>query len=214
MTNYSVHVIYWEVDFIPLLLFSHKVVSDLATPWTAACQDSLSFTISRSVFKFTSIESMVLSNHFILCCPLLLLPSIFPSIRISSNELALCIRWRKYWSFSFSISPSDEYSWLISFRIDWFDHLTVQGTFKSLLQHHNSKASILWLSHRLIDSAFLWSNSHPFMTTRKTIALIIYTFVNKVMCLLFKMLSRFVITFIPKSKHLVISWLQSPSTVI
>ena len=214
MTNYSAHVIYWEVDFIPLLLFSHKVVSDLATPWTAACQDSLSFTISGSVFKFTSIESMALSNHFILCCPLLLLPSIFPSIRISSNESALCIRWRKYWSFSFSIGPSDEYSGLISFRIDWFDHLTVQGTLKSLLQHHNSKASILWLSHRLIDSAFLWSNSHPFMTTGKTIALIIHTFVNIVMCLLFKMLSRFVITFLPKSKHLLISWLQSPSTVI
>ena len=179
-------------DFIPLLLFSHKVMFDLATPWTAACQDSLSFTISRSLLKFMSIESMVLSDHFILCWPLLLLPSIFPSIRIFSNESVLCIRCPKYWSFSFSISPSNEYSGLIFFRIDWFDLLTVEGTFKSLLQHQNLKASILW------HSAFLWSNSHPFMTTGKTIALIIKTFVNKVMCLLFKMLSRLVITFLPR----------------
>ena len=134
-------------------------------PWTAAHQASLSFTISQSLLKFMSIELLMLSNHLILCCPLCLLSSIFPSIRVFSNKLAICIRWPKYWSFSFSISPSYEYSGLISFRINWFD-LTVQGTLKSLLQHHNSKASILWHS-----AFFMAQRSHLYMSTRKTIAL-------------------------------------------
>ena len=149
------------------------------------------------------------SNHLILCYPLLLLPSIFPSIRVFSNESGLHIRWPKYWSFSFSISPSNEYSGLISFRIDWLDLLAVQGTLKSLLQYHSSKASILQSS-----AFFIVQLLHPYMTTGKTIALTRQTFVSKVMSLLFKMLSRLVITFLPRSKHLLISWLQSPSAVI
>ena len=167
-----------------------------------------SSTISQSLLKFMSIESVMPSNHLILCCPLLL-PSIFPNIRVFSNESALHIRWPKYWSFSFSISLSNGYSGLISFRIDWFDLLAVQGTLKSLLQHHSSKASILWCS-----AFFIVQLSHPYMTTGKTIALTGGTFVGKVMSLLFNMLSRLVITFLPKSKHLLISWLQSPSTVV
>ena len=147
------------------------------------------------------------SNH--LCRSLLLLPSTFPSIRVYSNESALHIRWPKYWSFSFSISPSDKYSGLISFRMDWFDLLAVQGTLKSLLQHYNSKASIL----RCL-AFFMFQLSYPYVTTGKTIALTIWTFVGKVMSLLFNMLSRFVITFLLRSKHLLISWLQSPSAVI
>ena len=138
----------------------------------------------------------------ILCRPLLLPPSIFPSIRVFSNESALHIRWPKYWSFNFSISPSNEYSWLISFRRDWFDLLAVQGTLKSLLQHHSSKASILWLS-----AFFMVQLSHPYMTTGKTVALTRWTVVGKVMSLLFSMLSRLVITFLPRSKRLLISWL-------
>ena len=169
----------------------------------------MSFTISQSLFKLMSIESVIPSNHLILCCPLLLLPSIFPRIRVFSNESALHIRWPKYWSFSFSISPSSVYSGLISFRIDWLDLLAVQGTLKSLLQHHSSKASILW--HLAF---FIVQHSHPHMTTGKTIALTIWTFVGKVISLLFNMLSRLVITFLPVSKHLLISWLQSPSAVI
>ena len=149
------------------------------------------------------------SNHLLLCHPLLLLPSIFPSIRVSSNESALCIRWPKYWSFSFSISPSNEHPGLISFRMDWFDLLAVQGTLKSLLQHHSSKASILWHS-----AFFIVQLSYPYMTTGKTIALTKQTFVDKVMSLLFNMLSRLVITFLPRRKCLLISWLQAPSTVI
>ena len=149
------------------------------------------------------------SYHLILCHPLLLLPSIFPNIRVFSNESALCIRWPQYWSFSFSISPSNEYSGLISFRIDWFDLLEVQGTLTSLLQHHSSKASILW--HLAF---FMVQLSHPYMTTGKTIVLTRWTFICKVMSLLFNILSRFVIAFLPKSKHLLISWLQSPSSVI
>ena len=149
-----------------------------------------------------SIESVMPSSHLILCRPLLLLPSIFPSIRVFSNESALRIRWPKYWSFSFNISPSDEHPGLISFRMDWLDLLAVQGTLKSLLQHHSSKASILWCS------AFLTVQlSHPYMTTGKTIALTRWTFVDKVMSLLFNMLSMFVITFLPRSKRLLISWL-------
>ena len=145
----------------------------------------------------------MLSNHLILCCPLLLLPSIFPSIRVFSNKSVLCIRRPKYWSFSFSISPSNEYSGLISFRIDKFDLRAVQGTLKGLLQNHTSKASILWCS-----AFFMVQFSHPYMTTGKTIALTIWTFVRKVMSLLFNMLSRLVITFLPKSKRLLISWLN------
>ena len=152
-----------------------------------------------------SIESMMLSNHLIFCHPLLLLPSIFPSIWVFSSELALPIRWPKYWSFSFSISPANEYSGLISFGIDWFDLLAVQGTLNSLLQHHSSKASIL--RHLAF---FIVRLSHPYMTTGKTTALIRWTFVSKVTSLLFNMLSRLVIAFLPKSKCLLILWLQSP----
>ena len=155
-----------------------------------------------------SIESVIPSNHLILCCLLLLLPSIFPSIRVFSNQSALLIRWPKYWSFSFNISPSSEHPGLISFRMDWLDLLAVQGTFKSLLQHHSSKASILQ------HSAFTLQLSHPHMTTGKPIALTRQTFVDKVMSLLFNMLSRLVITFLPRSKRLLISWLQSSSAVI
>ena len=152
---------------------------------------------------------MMPSSHLILCCPLLLLPPIPPSIRVFSNESTLHIRWPKYWSFSFSISPSEEHPRLISFRMDWLDLLAVQGTLKSLLQHHTSKASILWCS-----ASFTVQLSHPYMTTGKTIALTRWTFVGKVMSLLFNMLSRLVISFLPRSKHLLTSWLQSPSAVI
>ena len=156
-----------------------------------------------------SIESVMPSNHLNLCRPLLLLPSLFPNIRVFSNESALCIRWPKYQSFSFSVSPFNEYSELISFRIDWFDLVAVQGTLKSLLQHHSSKASILQCS------AFLTVQlPHPYLTTGKTIALTRWTFVGKVMSLLLNMLSRLVITFLLKSRRLLISWLQSPSAVI
>ena len=187
---------------------SLSCVQFFATPWTAARQASLSITNSQNFLKVMSIESVMASNHLI-CCPLLLLPSIFPSIRVFSNESALHLRWPKYWSSSFNISPSNEYSGLISFRMDWLDLLAVQETLKSLLQHHSSKASILW---RL--AFFIVQLSHPYMTTGKTIALTRWTFVDKVMCLLFNMLSRLVINFLPRSKHLLISWLQSPSAVI
>ena len=149
------------------------------------------------------------SNYLILCCPLLLLPSVFSSIRVFSNESALCFRWPKYWSFSFSISPSNENSGLVSFRIDWLDLLAVQGTLKNILHHHSSKA----LVHRH-SVFFVVQLSHLYMTTGKTIALTKQTFVGKVMSLLFSMLSRLVIAFLPGSKHLLISWLQSPSAVI
>ena len=164
-----------------------------ATPWTAARPASLSITNSWGLLKLMSIELVMPSNHLILCRPLLLPPSIFPSIRVFSNESVLRIRWPKYWSFSFSISPSNECSGLISFRMDWLDLLAVQGTLKSLLQHHSLKASILRLS------AFIIVLSHPSMTTGKTIALTRWTFVGKVMSLLFNMLSRLVITFLPRS---------------
>ena len=180
-----------------------------ANPWTAARQASLSFTNSQSLLKLMSIELMMPSNHLILCHPLFLLPSIFPRIRVFSNESVLCIKWPKYWSFNFSISPSNEYSGLISFRMDWLDLLAVQGALKSLLQHHSSKASIIQHS-----AFFIVQLSHPYMTIGKTTALTRWTFVSKVMCLLFNMLSKLVITFLPKSKHLLISWLQSPSAEI
>ena len=169
-----------------------------ATPWTAARQASLSITNFQSLLKLMSIELVMPSSHLIPCHPLLLLSSIFPSIRVFFNELVLCIRWLKYWNFSFSFSPSNEYSGLISFRNDWFNLLAVQGTLKSLLQH--SKSSILWHSAFLIVQY-----SHPYMTTRKTIALTRWNFVGKVMSLLFNMLSRLVIAFLPRSKHLLIS---------
>ena len=156
-----------------------------------------------------SIESVMPSNHLILCRHLLLLPSIFPSIRVFSNESALHIRWPKYWSFTFNISPSNEHPGLICFRMDWLDLLAVQGTLKSLLQHHSSKPSILWRS-----AFFTVQLSHSYMTTGKTIALTRQTFVDKVMSLLFNMLSRLVITFLPRSKCLLISRLQSPSAMI
>ena len=179
------------------------------TPWTAACQASQSITNSRGLLKFMSIKLVIPSNHHILCYPLLLLPSVFPSIRVFSNQSVLCIRWPKYWSFTFSISTSNEYSGLISFRVDWLDLLAVQGTLKSLLQHHSSKASILQC-----PAFFIVQLSHPYMTTGKTIALTRRTCVSKVMSLLFNMLSSLVITFLPRSKRLLISWLQSPSVVI
>ena len=178
--------------------FSH--VQLFVTPWTAACQASLSITNSWSLLM--SIKLVMPSNHLILCCPLLLLPSVFPSIRAFPNESVLCIRWLKYWSFSLSVCPSNEHSGLISFRIDWFDLLAVQGTLKSLLQHHSSKTTILQRS-----AFFMVQLSHPYMTTGKTMALIIRTFVSKVMSLLFNMLSRFVIAFLPRGKCLLISWL-------
>ena len=188
-------------------LLSH--VRLFMTPWAIACQASLFITNGRSLLKFMSIKSVIPFNHLILCRPLLLPPPIFPSIRVFSNESALHIRWPKYCSFSFSISPSNEYSRLISFRMDWLDLLAVQGMLKSLIQHHSSKASILWPS-----AFFIVQLSHPYMTTGKTKALTKRTFVGKVMSLLFNMLSRLVITFLPRRKHLLISWLQSPSAVI
>ena len=164
------------------------------TSWTVAHQASLSITNSWSLLKLMSIESVMASNHFILCCPLLLPPSVFSNIRVFSSESVLCIRWQKYWSFSFSMNPSNEYSSLISFRMDWFYLLAVQGTLKSLLQPHSSKASILWCS------AFLMVQlSYPYMTTGKTIALIRQNFVGKVMSVLFNMLSWLFITFLQGS---------------
>ena len=168
----------------------------------------LSITNSRSLLKLMSIESVMLSNHLILCHPLFL-PSIIPSIRVSSNESVLHIRWPKYWSFSFSISRSNDYSGLSSLRMDWLNLFAVQGTLQSLLQHHSSKSSILQCS-----ALFIVQLSHPYMTTGKTIALTIWTFVGKVMSLLFNMLPKLVITFLPRSKRLLISWLQSPFAVI
>ena len=176
-------------------LLSH--VQLFVTPQTAARQASLSITNSWSLPKLMSVELVMPSNHLILCRPLLLLLSIFPSIKVFSNQSALCIRWPNYWSFSFNISPSSEHPGLISFRMDWFDLLAVQGTLKSLLQHHSSKASILWCS-----AFFTVPLSHPYMTTGKTIALTRRTFVSKVMSLLLNMLSRLVITFLPRSKCL------------
>jgi len=175
------------------------------TPWITACQAFLSITNSQSSLRLTSIESVMLSSHLILCRPLLLLPPIPPSIRVFSNESTLRMRWSKYWSFSFSIIPSKEIPGLISFRMDWLDLLADQGTLKTLLQYHSSKASILRHS-----AFFTVQPSHPYMTTGKTIALTRWTFVGKVTSLLLNTLSRLVITFLPRSKRLLISWLQSP----
>ena len=177
------------------------------TPWAAACQTPLFCTVSQSLIKFIFMKLVMLSNHLILCCPLLLLPSVFLSIRVFANEFALCIRWPQY--AGFSISPSNECSGLISFRLDWLYLCAVQGTLKSLLQHHNLKASVLQRS-----VSFMVQLSHPYMITGKTIALTMWTFVRKVIFLLFNLLSRFVIAFLPRSKRLLISWLQSPSAVI
>ena len=188
---------------------SHSCVGLFVTLWTVACQASLSITNSWSFLKLTYITVVMLSNHLILCRPLLLLPSIFPSSRVFSKESVLCIRWQNYWSFRFSISLSNEYSGPISFRIDWLDLFAVEGTLKSLIQHHSSKASILQCL-----AFFIVQLSHPYMTTGKTIALTRWTFVGKVMSLLLNMLSSFIIAFLPRSKHLLISWLQSPSAVI
>ena len=176
---------------------------------TTAHQASLSITSSRSSPKLMSIESVMPSNHLIFCHPFLLLPSIFLSIRVFSNESALRMRCPKYWSFSFNISPSKEHPRLILFRMDWLDLLVVQGPLRSLLQHHSSKASILHCS-----AFFILQLSLPYMTTGKTIALTRRTFVGKVISLLFNMLSSLVITFLPRSKRILISWLQSPSAVI
>ena len=195
---------------MPLLLFRHSVVSDSLRPH--GLQHSRlpcpSPCMSWSLLTLMSIESGMPSNHLVLRCPLLLLPSIFPSISIFSNESALHIRWPKYWSFSFSVSPSNEYSGLISFRIDWFHLLAVKQNPKSLLQHHSSKASILQHSAFFMDQC-----SHLYLTTGKTVALTIQTFVGKVTSLRFNMPFRFVIAFLPRSKSLLISWLQSPSAM-
>ena len=187
--------------------FSHFVMSNSVTSWTAACQASLSIT--GSLLRLMSIKLVMPSNHLILCCPLFLPHSILPNILVFSSDSVLCIRWPKYWSFSFSLRPSSEYSGLISFRIDYLDLLAVQGTLKSLLQHHSSKASILPCT-----AVFIIQLSHPYMTTGKTRALTRQTFVGKVMSLLFNMLSRLVTTFLLRSKGLLISWLQSPSAII
>ena len=199
----------WSVYVLAAVvqLLSHFQV--YGTPWTAARQASMSFTISWSLLKLMSFELMMLSNHLIHCHPLLLLPSIFPSIRVFSNESSHHIRWPKCWSFR--ISPSNEYTGLISFRMNWLDFLAVQGTLKSLLQHHSSKASIL-----LHSAFFMVQLSHPYMTMgkNKTIALTIWIFVGEVTSLPFNMLSRFVITVLWRSRHLLMSWLQSPSAVI
>ena len=183
-----VEICFWSIQFSSVQSLNH--VRLFVTPWTAACQASLSITHSQSPPKLMSIESVMPSNH-LLCCPLLLLPSIFPNIRVFSNDSVLYIRWPKYWSFSFNISPSNEHPGLISFRMDWLDLLAVQGTLKSLLQHHSSKASILWHS-----AFFIFQLSHLYMITGKTIALTRRTFVDKVMSLLFSMLSGLVITFL------------------
>ena len=175
------HTVSWSVQF--------SCVQLLATPWTAACQASLSITNSWNLLRLISIMSVMPSNHLILCCPLLLPPSIFPRNRVFSNELVPHTRWPKYWSFGFSISPSNEQPGLISFRMDWLDLLAVQGTLKSLLQHHSSKASILWCS-----AFFMVQPSHSYLTTGKNIVLTMLNFVSKVTSLLFNMLSRLVIT--------------------
>ena len=191
------------------LVQSLNHVQLLATPCTAAHQASLSITNSQSLLKLMCIESVMPSNHLVLSTPLLLPSSISPSITVFSNESVLLIMWPKYWSFSFSLCPSNEYSGLTSLRMNWFDLLAVQGTLKSLLQHHSSKPSILQHS-----ALFIPQLSHPYMTTGKTVALTRRTFAGKVMYLLFNILSRLVINFLPRIKCLLIAWPQSPSAVI
>ena len=202
MSKYTQHL---SVQFSSVLSWVYLFV----TSWTPAHQASLSITNSRSLLRLMSIESVMPSSYLILCWSLLLLSLIFPRIRVFSNEPVLHISWPKYWNFSFSISPSNEHSGLISFRMDQLDLLAVQGTLKSLLQHHSSKASILQCS-----TFFRVQLSLPYMTAGKTIVLSRWTFVGKVMSLFFNMLSRLVKTFLPRRKHLLISWLQSPSAVI
>ena len=199
----------------PLVLYTINSVHSLScvqlfvTPWTATYQASLSITNCRSLLKLISIKSVMTSSHLILCRPLLLLPSIFPSIKVFSNESVLSIRSPKYWNCSFSISPSNVHPALISFRMGWLELLAVEGTLQSLLQHHSSKASILRHS-----AFFIVQLSHPYMTTGKTIALTRWIFVGKVMSLLFNMLSRFIIAFLARSKHLLIISLQSTSALL
>ena len=201
--------IFWHINHQFSSVHSLCHVRLFTTPWVAARQASLTITNSRSSLKLTSIESVMPPSHLILCCPLLLLLPIPLSIRVFSNDSTLCMRWRKYWSFSFSIIPSKVYPGLISFRMDWLDLLAVQGTLKSLLQYHSSKASVLRRS-----AFFTVQLSHPYMTTGKIIALTRWILVGKVMSRLFNMLSRLVIIFLPRSKRLLISWLQSPSAGI
>ena len=209
----KIHKYYYILKLVLLVQFSwHQSLSCVqlfATPWIAACQASLSITNSQNWLRFMSIKLVIPSSHLILCRPLLLLPPIPPSITVFSNESTLRIRWPKYWTFSFNISPSKEHPGLISFSTDWLNLLAVRGNLKSLLQHHSSKASNLRCS-----AFFIVQLSHPHMTTGKIIALTRQSFVGKVMSLIFKMMSRLVITFLPKSQHLLISWLQSPSAVI
>ena len=189
--------------------FSRSVMSDSLQPHESQHTRPPCPSPSPRACSNSSIESVMPYNHLFLFCSLILLPSVFPSIKVFSNESALRMRWPKYWSFSFSISPSNEHPGLICFRMDWLDLLAVQGTLKSLLQHHSSKASILWCS-----AFFIVQLSHLYMTTGKTIPLTRWAFVGKVMSLLFNMQSRLVITFLPRSQHLLISWLQSPFVVI
>ena len=198
--NYKAYSRHWS-----RVQFSHSVVSNSVTPWTAARQTSLSITNSWSLLKLMSIE-LVMPSNLILWRPL---PSVLFNIKVFSHESALCIRWPKYWSFSFNISPSNEYSVLISFRIDRLDLLAVQGTLKSLFKHHSSKASVLWHS-----AFFIVQITHPYMTTGKTIALTRQNFVGKIMFLLFNMLFRLIIAFLLMNKNLLISWLKSPSAVL
>ena len=207
-------VVVWGTNYYNCLKISSCIVVDVVQSLSLSSSLQphglqLGRLLSQCLLKLKSTESVMLSNHLILCCLFLLLSSIFPNNRVFFKESALCIGWSKYWSFSFSISPSNEYSRLISFRMDWFDLLEIQGTLKSLLQNHSSKVSILWCS-----AFFIVQLSHPYMTTGKTIAFTRWTFVDEVISLLFNMLSRLVITFLPRSKHLLISWLQSPSAVI
>ena len=192
-----------------IIQFSHSVMFNSLQPYGLQHTRLLCPSPTPGLYSNSCLLSRWCHPTIIFCHRLLLLPSIFPSIRVFSNESALCIRWPKYWNFSFSISPSNEYSGLISFRMDWLDLLAVQGTLKGLPQHHSSKASIL-----LCSAFFIVQLSHPYMTTGKTIALTRCTFAGKVMSLLFNVLSRLVITFLPRSKCLLISWLQSPSSVI
>ena len=201
------HILLVSIQFSSVLLLSHVRYS--MTPWTVAHQASLPNTNFRSLLKLISIESVMPSSYLILCHPLLFLPPISPSIRVFSNESTLHMRWPKYWSFSFSICPSNEYTGLISCRMEWFYHLAAQGTLKSLLQHHSSKVLIL-----LYSAFFIVQLSHPYMTTGRTTALTRQMFVGKVMSLFFNILSRLLITFLPRSKCLLISWLKSPSAVI